>query len=204
MQGFQVLASLKANDTPFYGEPSWKYPYFISGTPETVLIGGRLHYYDYDFTTISGDIAFTDNPASYSGVNMGFTVNARPISTTATGWQSPGGGSDYHVTVDTFGNGTPGAAFHIPDLTVQRAWLWSATVMEPGGLYAGDPLADTTARCGPEVDVIVTRSGFRRRSMNIAPPLHQRQRTDGLGGGPPHAGRNLNSRQLSGFGRGTL
>lgn len=36
------------------------------------------------------------------------------------------------------------------------------------------------------------------------PPLHQRQRTDGLGGGPIHVGRNLNSRQLSAFQRGML
>jgi hypothetical protein len=43
-----------------------------------------------------------------------------------------------------------------------------------------------------------------RYLYSSAPPLHQRQRTDGLGGGPPHAGRNLTSRQLSPFQRGTL
>lgn len=63
--------------------------------------------------------------------------------------------------------------------------------------------AQSGAATPPRAYWIVNYPDYRYL-FTSAPPLHQRQRTDGLGGGPPHAGRNLTSRQMSAFQRGTL
>lgn len=121
-----------------------------------------------------------------------------------------------HIQV---GGGTTGHESY-QELHLNGALIWS-------GVWPGTDVNDSLALIyetppGTSTDQLVHlgigSSGFHAENLeNVGlsvvaewvcvgggNPLHQRQRTDGLGGGSPHAGRNLNSRQLSPFQRGTL
>jgi hypothetical protein len=115
------------------------------------------------------------------------------------------------VSVAAGGATTFSGSDHVPDATVGARWTITSSALQHGYFPGDDPGVPpwggissggiVSVYAEPGFQVTVRRHGLRR-STCFAPPLHQRQRGDGLGGGPALARGQSNSRQLGGRARG--
>lgn len=215
LKGWQSSLKVAAQTAVYSGSglPGWQDP-LVEPPPASEDVGGHLVRWTYDaFTSIDADVAFAATTKD-GIVATPFTIYAREVPNTdnQSAWVVGDGTTRFTGAVATDATVTPSGSQHIADLTVPTLWRMSSSLMEPGGLANDDPFYPAVqgqggSDCSDWIEyrlaVTVRRHG-RRRSGGAAPPLHQRQRTDGLGGGPPHASRNTTSRQLSAFQRGTL
>lgn len=195
------------------GFESWQDPSVHPG-PATETIGGRTVHWTYDkFTSLTGTIEFaTPGTIGWSGlvssaINTAarpFTVTAREVAYTPTpaGWDFPASGTPrFALSVDGTGGVAAAGQQTLSGLLAGYRWRFAASNAETGSdpgrpTVTGDN--DAFAICS--FALILHRVG--RRRSGVAPPLHQRRRTDGLGGGPMHQSPGLASRQLGGRARG--
>ncbi len=188
------------------GLPSWQDP-GVQPPPPTGTIDGRTYPYEYEFTSIDATLGFHPTMSSATVITApGFVVEARPtlFHPTVTGWVSSAiSAGDFTMSVDSVGGVSVAGSRYVPDLTAGYSAYVGASAMESGGNVGGDPGSPPfTQHARPQLASTVVRHGRRRLILPSTPPLHQRQRTDGLGGGPVHSGASVNSRQRGLFARG--
>ena len=216
--GGMSFLDLVANTTPSLFNPSrpfWADPYSHNPTdpPTSTIVGSRVIQHEYQpFTAIEIDLTVAA-PITFAA-DMAHTLRIkRGTYGTPRSWVLNGGPGTQIGTVSMAAGGpaTFTGSDYVPDATVGSRWTITSSALQHGYFPGDDPgvppwggissggIQSIWALAG--FNITVRRTGLRR-STGVAPPLHQRQRTDGLGGGPMHQSPGLASRQLGGRARG--
>ena len=205
------FVAIIADTSSSHGMPVWQDPaqaYYPAPAYE-IDSNGRIVYFDYQpFASIEGDVAFSSQAAATNGrlnADVLFAAGQLPYSTTPSWSSAFGGGGSLECSVNPAGQVTSTTGLTtLPDLTVGAKWSITANSLSSGFTSGDDPggaVVNYSAR--PSLSVTVRRHGMRRRQLNTAPPLHQRQRPDGLTG-PVRSGRGTSTRQGGLYARGIL
>lgn len=195
---------------PFWADPD---AHDTTDPPAFTIVGSRVIHHEYQpFTAIDVDVEVI--APLVAAADMAYTLRVkRGTYGTTPVWVLNGGPGIQIGTVAIAAGGaaTATGSDHIPDATIGSRWTITSTSLQHGYFPGDDPgvppwggissggIASIWA--DPTFRLTVRRTGLRR-STGVAPPLHQRQRTDGLGGGPMHQSPGLASRQLGGRARG--
>jgi len=202
---------LIANTDTSHGMPSWQDPHNAAAPPEWDYFDGELTQFEYaPFTSIDGDITMTG--LSVTGSSLAFEVQMRAVPYVSTGlWNNTSLGSlATSAIVGSDGSvANPATIIPLDDLAIHgHGYQFVCSLLAPGTFYLDDPInagfgySPWLSAASPLLLVNIRRHGMRRPLLKSTPPLHQRQRGDGIGGGPIHSGISQNSRQGLLYARG--
>jgi hypothetical protein len=215
MTAFGTIANKRI--TP-RGVQSWADQHGDNSAPPVYdTADGRLWKWDYDVFTDLDVTATMDTSVMSSSTPLEWTMRGVEVTVPTAGvpseswtwtpvqtWNPTADGAlTWEAIISPSGISAVGSVtVPCPNILGNgHVWQFVPDLVAPGFFFSDDPhtagfgFASWAAWVRPAVHYTVQRTGRRRRWLTTAPPLQQRQRSDGLGGGPNHAGRGIATRQ---------